>query len=63
MWRITIIQEYEYKLSDGTKCTSTQENEFMFCEFGKAVDFIDWAIGTGTRKTTAKIEYVEEDEE
>lgn len=59
MWKAVIEQEYEYSYSDGTKSTGTHESEYQFAKYVDAMNFIECAIKTGTRKTTAGIEFVE----
>ena len=55
MWEVIICQECENKLMDGTSFVSTQETEFMFCEFDQAIEFIGWALVSGLKKQLQKL--------
>ena len=62
MWKAIIKQEYEYSYLDGTASTGTHESTYQFAKYVDAMNFIEWAIKRGIRKTTAYIEFVEGEE-
>lgn len=61
MWKVVISQEYEYSYSDGTKSTGTHESTYHFYTYARAMNFIECAIETGSSKTWAQVEFVEQE--
>ena len=61
MWKAVIKQEYEYSFTDGEKSKGTHDSEYHFEKYVDAMNFIECAIKTGTKKTYVQIEFVEQE--
>ena len=62
MWKAVIKQEYEYSYQDGTTSTGTHESTYLFKDYAMMMNFIEYAIKKGAKKTYAQIEFEEGEE-